>query len=53
MEECKYGIKKIKIESFINDEFETSSPYDESDSNSDNKTDNAPSNEIDSKSDDE
>ena len=42
----KYEIKKTKIESFINDELETSSSYDESDSDSDNETDNEPSNEI-------
>ena len=56
LEKCKYEIKQTKIESLINDEFEPSSSYDKSDSDSDNDTndgsDNEPSNEIDSESDD-
>ena len=51
LDECKYEIKKTKMESFINDKFEPSSSDDESDSDSDgetdNKSDNEPSNEID------
>ena len=54
LEECKYEIKKTKMKSFINDEFEPSSSDDESDSDSDNETDNEPdnepSNEIDNES---
>ena len=49
--ECKYEIKKTKLESYINDEFESSSSDDENDSDSGNETDNEydnePSNEID------
>ena len=54
LEECKYEIKKTKMESFVNDELEASSPEDESDSDSNNETnnekDNKPSNEIDKES---
>ena len=64
LEECKYEIKKTKMESFINDELEARSSDDESDSNSDNESDNKPekpskksgnetSNEIDNESDNE
>ena len=53
LEEYKYEIKKTKMESMINDEFEPSSSDDESDSDSDNESnnesDNEPSNEIDNK----
>ena len=38
-EECKYEIKKNKMENLINDDLDPSSP-DESDSESDNETDN-------------
>ena len=41
LEECKYVIKKDKIENFINDDFESSS----SDNESDNESDNNESNE--------
>ena len=57
LEECKYEIKKNKMESFINDELEPSSSDDKSDSDSDNepekpskKSNNEPSNEIDNES---
>ena len=57
LEECKYEIKKTKMQSFINDELEASSSDDESDIDSDNDTDNESdnesSNEIDNESDDE
>ena len=39
MEECKYEIKKNKMENLINDDLDPSS-YDESDNESDNETDN-------------
>ena len=39
MEECKYVIRKNKMESLINDDLDLSSS-DESDSESDNETDN-------------
>ena len=32
LEECKYEIKKVKMENFINDDLETSSSDDETDS---------------------
>ena len=41
LEECKYVIKKDKIENLINDDFESSS----SDNESDNESDNNESNE--------
>ena len=58
LEECKYEIKKTKIESFINDELEASSSDDdesenESDNEAGNEKDNEPSNEIDNESDNE
>ena len=40
LEKCKYEIKKIKKERFINDEFEPNSSDDESDNEYDNKSDN-------------
>ena len=40
LEECKYEIKKTKMVSFINDEFEPSSSGNESDNESGNETDN-------------
>ena len=40
LEECKYEIKKIKMENLINDNFDSSSKSDsESDSESDNESD--------------
>ena len=39
MEECKYVIRKNKMENFINDDLDLSSS-DESDNESDNKSDN-------------
>ena len=39
MEECKYEIKKNKMENLINDDLDLSL-YDESDNESDNETDN-------------
>ena len=44
LEECKYEIKKIKMESFINDELESSSSDDKSDHESDHESDNEPGN---------
>ena len=43
LEECKYEIKKKKMENFINDDFDSSSS-DESDNQSDNESDNEESN---------
>ena len=40
LEECKYTIKKIKMENLINDDLDQSSSDNESDSDSDNETDN-------------
>ena len=40
LEECKYEIKKTKIEHFINDALEPSSSDNETESDSDNKSDN-------------
>ena len=62
LEECKYVIKKTKMESFINDELEASSSDDKSDSDSGHESDNKPeksskkynnepTNEIDNESD--
>ena len=42
LKECKYEIKKTKMESFINDELGARSSDDESDSDSDNESDNKP-----------
>ena len=39
LEECKYEIKKNKMENLLNDDLDLSS-YDESDNESDNETDN-------------
>ena len=38
LEECKYEIKKTKMEDLINDDLDLSSPDDETDSKSDNET---------------
>ena len=46
LEECKYEIKKNKMENLINDNLDPSSS-DESDSESDNECDNGSDNEID------
>ena len=46
LEECKYGIKKNKMENFINDDLDLSSS-DESDNKSDNEFDNGSDNETD------
>ena len=40
LEECKYEIKKTKMESIINDDLKSSSSDDESDDDSDNDTNN-------------
>ena len=45
LEECKYKIKKKKMENLINDDLNPSSP-DESDSESDNEFDNGSDNET-------
>ena len=39
LEECKYEIKKTKMENLINDYLDLSSADDESDNETDNKTD--------------
>ena len=46
LEECKYEIKKNKMENLINDDLDPSSS-DESDSESDNECDNGSDNEFD------
>ena len=46
LEECKYEIKKNKMENLINDDLDPSSS-DESDSESDNEFDNGSDNETD------
>ena len=45
LEECKYEIKKTKMENLINDEIERSSSDNETDSDSVNESDNERSNE--------
>ena len=45
LEECKYEIKKTKMENLINDDLEPSSSDNETDSDSDNDTDNEPDND--------
>ena len=45
LEECKYEIKKNKVENLINDDLEPGSPDDESES--DNQSDNETDNEFD------
>ena len=40
LEQCKYEIKKTKIENFINDALEPSSSDNETESDSDNESDN-------------
>ena len=44
LEECKYEIKRKKMENFINDDFDSSS-LDESDNESDNEEFNGSNNE--------
>ena len=46
LEECKYEIKKNKLENLINDDLDLSSS-DESDNESDNEFDNGSDNETD------
>ena len=48
IEECKYEIKKTKMENLINDDLDLSSSDDETDNESDNDSDNEPDNEHDS-----
>ena len=45
LEECKYAMRKNKIENLINDDLDLSSS-DESDNESDNKSDNESDNDI-------
>ena len=52
LEECKYEIKKNKMENFINDDF-VSSSSDESGNGSDNESDNESDSEYDIESDNE
>ena len=47
LEECKYEIKKNKMENLINDDLDPSSSDNETDNNSDNDTDNDADNESD------
>ena len=49
LEQCKYEIKKTKLEVFINDELEPTSSDDESDNDSDTKSDNESNTESDNK----
>ena len=46
LEECKYVIRKNKLENFINDDFDLS-PSDESDNESNNESDNESDSETD------
>ena len=45
LEECKYEMKKTKMESLINDDLEPNSSDNETDMDSDNDTDNESENE--------
>ena len=45
LEECKYAMRKNKMENLINDDLDLSSS-DESDNESDNKSDNESDNDI-------
>ena len=45
LEECKYEIKKTKIENLINEDLEPSSSNDETENDSDNEADNESDNE--------
>ena len=47
LEECKYQIKKIKMENLINNDLESSLSDNETDSDSNNNTDNESDNETD------
>ena len=47
LEECKYEIKKNKMENLINADLDSSSSDNETDNNSDNDTDNDADNESD------
>ena len=40
LEECKYEVKKTKMDTFINDDLESSSSDNETESDSDNEFDN-------------
>ena len=42
LEECKYEIKKTKMENLINDDLEWNSSDNETESDSDNESDNEP-----------
>ena len=46
LEECKYEIKKTKMENLFNDDLELSLSDNETDSDSDNDTDNESDNET-------
>ena len=52
LDECKYEIKKTKMENLINDNLEKGSSDDETDYDSDNETDNETDNEADNESSD-
>ena len=45
LEECKYGIRKNKMENLINDDFDSSSSDNESDSEPDSEPNNDESND--------
>ena len=53
LEECKYEIKRTKMENFINDDPDPSSSDNETDSDSDNETINESNNDFDNESDNE
>ena len=49
LEECKYEMKKAKMENFINDDLESSSSDNETESDSDNESDNEPKSDTEPK----
>ena len=53
LKECKYEIKKIKIENHINHDLESSSSDNETESDSDNESGNESDNESDNEPDNE
>ena len=53
LEECKYEIKKNKMENLINDDLDPSSSDNESNNESDNECNNEPDNESDNEPDNE
>ena len=53
LEECKYQIKKTRMENLINDDLEAKSSDNETDSDFDNECDNETDNETNNESDNE